>query len=155
MSVIQAIILAIVQGITEFLPISSTGHLVIASSLMGISHESFTKLFNVAIQLGSILSVLVLYWKRFLQSINFYFKLIFAFIPAAIFGLLFSKQIDSFLEKPVIVGVMLLIGGIVFIFVDKLFSDEKATVTEEMISFLIDWLLSHTSNMDQDYKNYF
>ena len=127
MNIIQSIILGIVEGITEFLPISSTGHMVITSSLMGISHDSFTKLFTVAIQLGAIVSVLVLYWKRFLQSANFYFKLIVGFIPAAIFGLLFSKQIDKLLERPEVVGITLLLGGVFFLYVDKMFNEEKAT----------------------------
>ena len=127
MNIIQAIILGIVQGITEFLPVSSTGHMVIVSSVMKISHEDFTKLYEVVIQLGSILSVVVLYWKRFFQSVDFYFKLIVAFIPAVIFGLLFSKQIDNLLEKPLVVGISLLLGGIVFLFIEKWFKAEKAT----------------------------
>ncbi len=130
MSYIEAIILGIVQGISEFLPISSTGHMVVTSSLMGIQHDSFTKLFIVAIQLGSILSVLVLYWNRFLQSLNFYYKLGFAFIPSAIIGLLFSKQIDAMLESALVVGIMLLVGGVFFLFVDKLFQDKDASVSE-------------------------
>src|SRR6188768_4223890 len=117
MSYIQAIILAIIEGITEFLPISSTGHLIIGSSLMGIAHEPFTKLFTVAIQLGAILSVLVLYWKRFFQRVDFYFKLFIAFIPAVVFGILFNDFIDALLENVVVVGFTLLVGGIVFLFV--------------------------------------
>ena len=127
MSIIQAVILAIVQGITEFLPVSSTGHMIVASSLMGISHEDFTKLYEVVIQLGSILSVVVLYWKRFFQTINFYFKLIVAIIPAIIFELLFSKQIDSLLENALVVGISLLLGGIIFLFIEKWFKSENAT----------------------------
>lgn len=126
MNIIEAIILSIIQGITEFLPISSTGHMIIASSLMKISHDDFTKLFEVVIQLGSILSVVVLYWRRFFQSVDFYLKLFVAFIPSAIFGVLFSKQIDAFLDKPFIVGISLLIGGIIFLFTDILFKEEKA-----------------------------
>ena len=142
MSLVQAIILAIIQGITEFLPVSSTGHMVIASSIMGISHSEFTKLFEVVIQLGSILSVIVLYWRRFIQSVNFYFKLLVAFIPAAICGALFSKQIDNLLEFPIVVGIMLLLGGIVFLFVDKWFKDADATVSDTpdyKTSFIIGW----------------
>jgi undecaprenyl-diphosphatase len=126
MNIIQAIILGIVQGITEFLPVSSTGHMVVVSSLMGISHDDFTKLYEVVIQLGSILSVVVLYWKKFFQSVDFYFKLIVAFIPAVIFGLLFSKQIDALLEKPIVVGISLLLGGVIFLFIEKWFKAEKA-----------------------------
>lgn len=125
MSTLQAIILAIIEGITEFLPISSTGHMILASSLMGIASHPFTKLFTVAIQLGAIISVVILYWKRFLQSFNFYLKLLVAFIPAAIFGKLLGKYIDSLLENPVGVAMALLLGGIVLLFVDKWFKDER------------------------------
>lgn len=127
MSYIQAIILAIIEGITEFLPISSTGHMIIGSSVMGIAHEPFTKLFTVAIQLGAILSVIVLYWKRFFQTVDFYFKLLVAFIPAVIFGLLFNDFIDSLLENVAVVGLTLFLGGVLFLFLDKLFSDEGKT----------------------------
>jgi undecaprenyl-diphosphatase len=95
MSIWQAIILAIVEGITEFLPVSSTGHMIIASSFMGISHLEFTKMFTVNIQFGAILSVLVLYWKRFFQTTDFYFKLFVAFLPAAVIGFLLNDFIDS------------------------------------------------------------
>ena len=94
MNIFQAIIIAIVEGLTEFLPVSSTGHMIITTSIMGISADKFTKLFTIAIQFGTILSVLVLYWKRFFQSINFYLKLFVGFIPAAIFGVLLSDWID-------------------------------------------------------------
>jgi undecaprenyl-diphosphatase len=97
MNLIHVIILAIIEGLTEFLPVSSTGHMIIASSAMGIASDPFVKLFTIAIQLGAILSVVVLYYKRFLQSVNFYIKLVVAFIPAAIFGLLLSKKIDALL----------------------------------------------------------
>ena len=127
MSSIQAIILAIIEGITEFLPISSTGHMIIGSSVMGIAHLPFTKLFTVAIQLGAILSVIVLYWKRFFQTVDFYFKLVVAFIPAVIFGLLFNDFIDSLLENVVVVGVTLFLGGVLFLFLDKLFNDQGKT----------------------------
>ncbi|MBT1706137.1 undecaprenyl-diphosphate phosphatase [Chryseosolibacter indicus] len=133
MSVIEAIILAIIEGITEFLPISSTGHMIIGSSLMGIAQHPFTKMFTVAIQLGAILSVVVLYWKRFFQSFEFYFKLFVAFIPAVIGGLLFKDYIDALLERVDVVGYMLLIGGIFFLFMDKIFASDR--VTEEEITY--------------------
>jgi undecaprenyl-diphosphatase len=130
MSYLQAIILAIIEGITEFLPVSSTGHMIIGSSIMGIATDPFTKLFTVAIQLGAILSVIILYWKRFFpgqkttaQLISFYLKLFVAFIPAIVFGLLFNDFIDSLLENIVVVGITLLIGGILFLFLDKLFNN--------------------------------
>ena len=123
MSLLEAIVLAIIEGLTEFLPVSSTGHMIIASSLMGIQSNDFVKLFTVAIQLGTILSVVVLYFKRFFRSIDFYLKLFTAFIPAVIFGLLFSDLIDSLLESPLTVGISLFIGGIILLFVDKWFKN--------------------------------
>ncbi|HOT13443.1 MAG TPA: undecaprenyl-diphosphate phosphatase [Bacteroidales bacterium] len=130
MNYIEAFILAVVEGITEFLPVSSTGHMVASSTLMGIAHDDFTKLFTIVIQFGAILSVIVLYWKKFFQSINFYLKLFVGFIPAAIFGVLFSDQIDAMLENAIIVGIMLIIGGVFFLFVDKLF--EKTQVDDNL-----------------------
>ena len=131
MSVLQAIILAIIEGITEFLPVSSTGHMIIGSSMMGIASAAFTKTFTVAIQLGAILSVLVLYWKRFLKSIDFYIKLIIAFIPAAVFGVLLNDYIDALLENVLVVGITLFLGGIIFLFVDRWFiKTEQAGETE-------------------------
>ena len=126
MNIIEAIILAIVEGITEFLPVSSTGHMVVSSTIMGIAHDDFTKFFTVAIQLGAILSVIVLYWKKFFQSFDFYYKLAFAFLPAAIIGFLFNDQIDALLENATIVGIMLIVGGIIFLFIDRWFDDTKA-----------------------------
>lgn len=123
MTILQAIILAIIEGLTEFLPVSSTGHMILGSSLMGIQSNNFVKLFTVAIQLGAILSVIVLYFKRFLQSFDFYFKLLVAFIPAVFFGLLLSDKIDQLLESPLTVAIALLIGGIVLLFVDKWFKN--------------------------------
>jgi undecaprenyl-diphosphatase len=123
MTWIDTIILSIVEGITEFLPISSTGHMIIASSILGISNDDFTKLFEICVQLGAILSVVVLYWKKFfdVNRLNFYFKLIIAVFPALVFGFLFSKKIDQFLESPLTVACTLLVGGIILLFVDNLF----------------------------------
>jgi len=131
----HTIILAIIEGITEFLPISSTGHMIIASSFMGIASEPFVKLFTIAIQLGAILSVVVLYFKRFFKTFDFYIKLLIAFIPAAVFGLLFSKKIDALLESPLVVAYSLVIGGIILLFVDKWF-DNPTIHEEEEISYL-------------------
>lgn len=132
MTIFQAIIIAIVEGLTEFLPVSSTGHMIITTSIMGISADKFTKLFTIAIQFGTILSVLVLYWRKFLQSFNFYVKLIVAFIPAAIFGLLLSDWIDSLLENVIMVAVMLILGGIVFILIDKWLSRSEDKIDEDL-----------------------
>ncbi|WP_442588867.1 undecaprenyl-diphosphate phosphatase [Pedobacter sp. AW31-3R] len=129
MDFLQAIILAVIEGLTEFLPVSSTGHMIVASSVMGIASDPFVKLFTIVIQLGAILSVIVLYFKRFFQSFNFYLKLIVAFIPAAVFGLLLSDKIDQMLESPMTVAISLVIGGVILLFVDKWFS--HTTIHEE------------------------
>lgn len=135
MSFFQAFILALIEGLTEFLPISSTGHMIIGSSVMGIQSDPFVKLFTICIQLGAILSVLVLYFKRFFKSVNFYFKLIIAFIPAAIFGVLLSDKVDQMLESPLTVGISLVAGGVILLFVDKWFNN--ATInTEEEINYI-------------------
>lgn len=128
MNFLQAFILAIVEGITEFLPISSTGHMIIVSAIMGINESSFVKIFEVNIQFGAILSVVVLYWKRFFQTMDFYYKLLVAFLPAAVIGFLLGDFIDSLLENVWVVASTLLLGGIVLLFVDKWFqssSEEK------------------------------
>lgn len=129
MNIIQVIILAIIEGLTEFLPISSTGHMVIASSLMGISSDEFVKLFEVVIQLGAILAVVILYFKRFVQSVNFYIKLVIAVIPAVILGALLKKYIDQLLENPLVVAIAFVVGGIILLFVDDWFN--KPTIKEE------------------------
>ena len=127
MNEIQAIILAIVEGVTEFLPVSSTGHMILTSSVMGIAQEDFTKLFTVVIQLGAILSVIVLYWKRFLQSWDFYKKLFVAFLPAVFLGLLLNDVIDRLLESPLTVAVSLVLGGFILIKVDDWFGNNRET----------------------------
>jgi len=129
MNLIQTIILAIIEGLTEFLPISSTGHMIVASSFMGIAADPFVKLFTIVIQLGAILSVVVLYFKRFFQTFDFYVKLFVAFIPAAIFGFLLSDKIDELMESPLTVGITLVLGGVILLFVDKWFN--KPTIHEE------------------------
>lgn len=121
MTIVDAIILAVIEGLTEFLPISSTGHMVIVSALLGINTLEFTKIFNVNIQLGAILSVIVLYHKRFFNTFDFYLKLFIAFIPAAVFGLLLIDFINQMLESVAIVAIFLVLGGIVLIFIDKWF----------------------------------
>jgi len=156
----QTIIIAIVEGLTEFLPVSSTGHMIIAQNMLGVPSSDFVKAFTVIIQFGAILSVVVLYWKRFfklnpckifdseavsgktgsarwveygrrfLYKYDFYWKLLVAFIPAAFFGLLFSDKIDEMLESVTVVAVMLVIGGVVMLFVDKWFN--KTTPDQTM-----------------------
>jgi len=132
MSWLDAFILAVIEGLTEFLPVSSTGHMVLASSFMGIGDDDFTKLFIIVIQLGAILAVFALYFKRFFQSITFYFKLIVAFFPAAVLGILFSDQIDELLESPLAVAISLLVGGVILLFVDNWFKDPRIHSVEEI-----------------------
>ena len=124
MNIIQAIILAIIEGITEYLPISSTGHMIIGASFLGIAEHPFTKIFEVNIQFGAILAVIVLYWNRFFQSFEFYYKLLVAFIPAAVIGFLLNDYIDAILENVWVVAISLLLGGIVLIFIDKYFESK-------------------------------
>lgn len=125
MTIFEAVVIAIVEGITEFLPISSTGHMIITEALLGMNIDEFTKAFTVNIQFGAILSVVVLYWKRFLQSWTFYQKLIVAFLPAAVIGFLANDIIDSLLENVMVVAITMLVGGILLLFVDKWFNKEN------------------------------
>lgn len=127
MNILHVIILAIIEGITEFLPVSSTGHMVIASAFMGIGKDEFVKIFEVAIQLGAILAVVVLYWRKFFDFTRwqFYLKLIIAVIPALVFGKLLNDFIDEKLGSPVFIAVVLLVGGIILLFVDQWFVNPK------------------------------
>lgn len=119
MSVLEAIIIAIVEGLTEFLPISSTGHMIIAEKVMGTVPDSFTKAYIVSIQFGAILSVVVLYWRRFFLGPVFYLKLLVAFIPAAVLGFTLDPFIDMLLDNVLAVALALLAGGIVLLFIDR------------------------------------
>jgi len=136
MDVVQSIVIAIVEGITEFIPISSTGHMIITGKLLGINEDEFAKVFTIAIQLGAILAVVVLYWKKFfdLKNWQFYIKLLVGVIPAIILGLLFSKKIDALLESTTTVAIALLAGGIVLIFVDNFFKNPTIK-SEKQVSF--------------------
>ena len=156
MNVFETIIIAIVEGLTEFLPVSSTGHMIIAQNLLGVESTDFVKAFTFIIQFGAILSVLVLYWKRFFQlnrtpipeetpaikrflhKYDFYWKLFIAFIPAAVLGLLFSDAIDAMLERVEVVAVMLIIGGVFMIFCDRIFNKgSESTELTEKRAFLV------------------
>lgn len=132
MSILHAIILAIVEGLTEFLPVSSTGHMIITSAILGIEKDPFVKVFEVAIQFGAILAVVVLYFKRFIRNFQFYQVLFVGFLPTAFFGLLLKKHIDGLLENVFVVALMLLIGGVVLVFIDRLFPGNEETDREEV-----------------------
>ena len=141
MGIVEAFIIAIVEGLTEFLPVSSTGHMIITSSLLGIEKDEFTKLFEVAIQFGAILAVVVLYWRKFVnfRRWQFYAKLVVGVIPAIGLGYLFSEKIDKLLESPMVVAITMLAGGIILLFIDKLFnkptiqSDDRITYPKAFI----------------------
>ena len=156
LSLFQTIVIAIVEGLTEFLPVSSTGHMIITQHILGVESTDFVKAFTFIIQFGAILSVVCLYWKnffhlnhtpmpenctpvkRFLHKYDFYWKLLVAFIPAAVLGLLFSDMIDAMLESVTVVAVMLIAGGIFMLFCDKIFGNgsEKTVLTEKRSSFI-------------------
>jgi undecaprenyl-diphosphatase len=137
MDIFHAIIIAIVEGITEFLPVSSTGHMIITQKLLGIEPDSFVKLFTVNIQFGAILSVIILYWKKFFQTFDFYLKLFVAFLPAAILGFLLSNYIDQMLESVLVVAISLVIGGVFLLFIDSWFNrpseNQKITFKNALI----------------------
>jgi undecaprenyl-diphosphatase len=130
----QAVILGIVEGITEFLPVSSTGHMILASYFMGIQDDAYTKLFEICIQLGAILSVVVLYWKKFFDfsRLQFYIKLFIAVVPALVLGFLFNDAIEDLLESPLIVSVCLILGGIVLLFIDKAFKNPTVHTDDDI-----------------------
>ena len=156
LNLLQTIIIAIVEGLTEFLPVSSTGHMIITQQILGVESTEFVKAFTFIIQFGAILSVVCLYWKRFfrlnhtpipqnasafkrfLHTYNFYWKLFVAFIPAAVLGLLFSDLIDAMLESVIVVAIMLIIGGVFMLFCDKLFGNgnEKTQLTEKRAFYI-------------------
>lgn len=131
MTIFETIVIGVVEGLTEFLPISSTGHMALTSALLGIEKDAFTKLFIENIQFGTIISVIILYWRKFfdLKRINFYIKLLVAFIPAAIVGILLKKHIDKVLETPLFISVVMFLGGFVLLFVDNWF--KKTTIDKE------------------------
>jgi undecaprenyl-diphosphatase len=136
MDSIQALILAVIEGVTEFLPVSSTGHMALASAFMGINKEPFTKLFEIVIQFGAILSVVFLYWRKFFDFKRpaFYLKLVVAIIPALLFGALFKSHIESVLGKPLVIATILMLGGVLLLFVDGWF-DGPGIEKEEDITY--------------------
>ena len=136
MNIVQSIILSIIEGLTEFLPISSTGHMILASSIMNIPEDAFVKTFEISIQIGAIMAIVLLYAKRFLQGISIYFKLAIAFIPTGIIGFLAYPYIKTYLFNPIIVSISLVLGGIVLILIDKkVVGQESKTAELENISY--------------------
>jgi undecaprenyl-diphosphatase len=134
MDLLQAIIIAIIEGITEYLPVSSTGHMIFASSYFGIEKEEFVKLFQVSIQFGAILAVVVLYWKKFFDfsKLQFFIKLACAVVPALILGKLFDDKIEAVLEHPTPIAIVLIIGGIILLFVDRFFQNPTIHKEEDI-----------------------
>lgn len=119
MGVFETVVLALIEGLTEFLPISSTGHMILASAAMRIHEDEFVKTFEVAIQLGAILAIALMYVRRFLAGIEIYLKLTAAFLPTAIIGFLAYKPIKQYLFSPVVVSVSLIVGGVILILIDR------------------------------------
>jgi undecaprenyl-diphosphatase len=142
MSTLQSIIIAIVEGLTEFIPVSSTGHMIITEKLLNVADNDYTKMFTVAIQLGAILAVVVLYYKKFfdLKNWRFYLKLLAGVIPAVVLGYLLSKKIDVLLESTTTVAISLLLGGIVLLFIDSIYKNPRIHSEKEITfknSFII------------------
>lgn len=132
----QILLLSFIEGLTEFLPVSSTGHLILTSAFMGINEEGFIKSFNIIIQFGAILSVLVLYWKRFLPDLEFYKKLVIAFLPAAVIGLAVKNHIEAVLGSVQVVAWALIVGGFALIWTDRYFKDHPGNKKIERMSWL-------------------
>ena len=131
MDLIRAIIIAIVEGLTEYLPVSSTAHMIFTSSFFGIQEDEFVKMFQVSIQFGAILAVVFLYWKKFFdfKNIKFYLKLGVAVLPALVLGKLFDDKIETVLEKPIPIAVVLIVGGVILLFIAQIFT--KHTIDDE------------------------
>ncbi|MBP7173241.1 MAG: undecaprenyl-diphosphate phosphatase [Cloacibacterium sp.] len=127
MNTIEAIIIAIIEGLTEYLPVSSTAHMIFTSTLFGVQEDEFVKMFQVSIQFGAILSVVFLYWKKFFDfnNLQFYLKLGFAVIPALVLGYIFDDMIEGVLGSPIPIAIVLVLGGIVLLFIDKVFTDHQ------------------------------
>ncbi|HLF51707.1 undecaprenyl-diphosphate phosphatase [Flavobacterium sp.] len=134
MDLFQAIVLAIIEGLTEYLPISSTGHMIFASSYFNIQNDDFVKLFQVSIQFGAILAVVALYWKKFFDfsKLNFYIKLICAVIPALVLGKLFDDKIEAVLGDPIPIAIVLILGGVILLFVDSRFQNPTVATEEDI-----------------------
>lgn len=130
MTTLQAVVLAIVEGLTEYLPISSTGQMIVVSSFMGIAADQFTKDFTVIVQFGAILAVLFLYWRRFIESKHLYLKLFIAFLPTALIGFMVKSKVDAILDSVIVVATTQILGGILLLFVDKWFERQERRLAE-------------------------
>lgn len=137
MTAFQAILIAIIEGLTEYLPISSTAHMIFTSSIFQIQDDEFVKMYQVSIQFGAILAVVALYWKKFFNftSIHFYLKLAIAVIPALVLGLLFDDKIEAIMGETISIAIMLIVGGVILLFIDRYFQNPKVE-KEENISFV-------------------
>lgn len=135
MTTAQSIVIALVEGLTEYLPVSSTAHMIFTSSMYKIQGDEFVKMFQVSIQFGAILAVVALYWRKFFnfKSIHFYLKLALAIVPALILGMLFDDKIEAVLEKPIPIAIVLIVGGVILLFIDRLFK-KPVIQTEERVS---------------------
>lgn len=134
MDILQAIIIAVIEGLTEYLPVSSTGHMIFASSYFGIQNDDFVKLFQVSIQFGAILAVVVLYWRKFFNftKISFFIKLACAVVPALVLGKLFDDKIEAVLGDPIPIAIVLILGGIVLLFIDNYFKNPTIVKEEDI-----------------------
>ena len=144
MNTLQALILAIIEGLTEFLPISSTAHMGFTASLMGMEESDFLKMFQVSIQFGAILAIVVLYWKKFFnfQNFNFYIKLIYSVIPALVLGYLFDDKIEAVLGNQIAISSVLVLGGVILLFADNWFKnptilDEEDITRKKMVQYIL------------------
>lgn len=136
MNFFEAILIAIVEGLTEFIPVSSTAHMIFTSTALGIQEDEYVKMFQVSIQFGAILAVVILYWEKFFdfKNLRFYLKLAVAVLPALILGYLFNEKIETLLESPLAIAIVLVAGGVVLLFIDRLFRNPEIT-TESKLSF--------------------
>jgi len=136
MDIVKAIIVAIVEGLTEYLPISSTAHMGFTAALLGMEESEYLKMFQVSIQFGAILSIVVLYWKKFFDfsNFNFYIKLACAVVPALVLGKLFDDKIEAVLGNQIVISCVLVLGGVVLLFVDKWFDNKEKIDDEKGIS---------------------
>ena len=129
MNFFEAILIAIVEGLTEFIPVSSTAHMIFTSTILGIQTDDYVKMFQVSIQFGAILAVVMLYWRKFFdfKNLRFYLKLMLAVLPALVLGYLFNEKIEELLESPFMVAIVLVLGGVVLLFIDRMFRNQTVT----------------------------